>query len=217
MDGLLAELDADRLKRAQRRPRLLGVQAPLASIRIAICGPANARTAARRPASSPIPTFTFTVRKPAARAWAASWAAPERSIASIVRLTAIGARRRRRRAAARPARTAPAGEVPEREVDRGERLGDDGPLAAAGDDVGDRRVAGVVGEHRPAGVDLLDHLGDPDPVVGVKRRGLAVAGEPVAGLQRDEHSSRSLTAPWAARCPVPRSVRETVRTASLTG
>ena len=35
--------------------------APLASMRIAICGPANARTAARRPASSPIPTFTLTV------------------------------------------------------------------------------------------------------------------------------------------------------------
>ena len=36
-------------------------QAPLASIRIAMSGPPNARTAASRPASSPIATLTLTV------------------------------------------------------------------------------------------------------------------------------------------------------------
>ena len=36
------------------------VQAPLASRRSSICGPAAARTAATRPASSPTPTLTFT-------------------------------------------------------------------------------------------------------------------------------------------------------------
>ena len=81
-----------------------GDQAPLASIRIAICGPPNARTAASRPASSPIPTLTLTVSKPSARAWAASCAAPERSAAAIVQLTATGGGRVGRRAAARRAR-----------------------------------------------------------------------------------------------------------------
>ena len=37
-------------------------QAPLASIRIASSGPPNARTAATRPASSPMPTLSLTVR-----------------------------------------------------------------------------------------------------------------------------------------------------------
>ena len=46
------------------RPPRRRSQAPLASIRIASCGPPNARTAATRPASSPIPTFSLTVREP---------------------------------------------------------------------------------------------------------------------------------------------------------
>ena len=46
--------------------------APLASTRIAILSPTAARTAASRPASSPIPTFSFRQRKPASAQRAAA-------------------------------------------------------------------------------------------------------------------------------------------------
>ena len=62
-------------------------QAPFASIRIPTSGPTAARTAANRPASSPIPTLTFTHRNPARAAAAAAAAAPARSSAPIVAFT----------------------------------------------------------------------------------------------------------------------------------
>jgi len=62
-------------------------QAPLASSRIAISGPAAALTAATRSASPGSPTLTFTQRKPVSRAAAASDDARSGSAAAIVALT----------------------------------------------------------------------------------------------------------------------------------
>ena len=120
------------------RPRRAD-QAPLASILIAICGPANARTAASRPASSPIATFTLTVPKP-------------RCVPRPPRARRRSGRRRdrpvdrRRRGRRRPpssrhtgSRVAAPRQVPQRQIDRGERLGEHGRLGAPGQHVGDRR------------------------------------------------------------------------------
>ena len=61
VDRLLDQLEPRRRERLRsRRTASSTSQAPLASSADAISGPAAARTAARRPASSPIPTLTFT-------------------------------------------------------------------------------------------------------------------------------------------------------------
>lgn len=66
--------------------------APFASRRSAIPGPAAARTAATRPASSATPTFSFTQENPSDAARAASMAASSRETAPIVALTATASR-----------------------------------------------------------------------------------------------------------------------------
>ena len=69
---LLDELEPGGRERLDRaRPPRRRSQAPLASRRSAISGPAAARTAATRPASSPMPTLTFTQRSPPRAAAAA--------------------------------------------------------------------------------------------------------------------------------------------------
>ena len=107
------------------RERLADVaQAPLASTRIAIARPgrgAHRGDAARR--RRPTPTLTLTQPKPAAAAAAARGAAAvARSSAPSVALTgtAVAAPAASRCATGRP--VAPPRAVPEREVDRGERL-----------------------------------------------------------------------------------------------
>ena len=65
--------------------------APLASTRMAPCGPMAARTAATRSTSPGSPTFTFTVVWPAARAAASSGStAGTMALTGIVSRTAAG-------------------------------------------------------------------------------------------------------------------------------
>ncbi len=119
-------------------------------------GPAAARTAATRPASSPMPTLTFTQPKPA-RAAAAASARRSRPVLGAQRRVhrdPLG-RARREQVRHRPPGPPP-GAVPQREIDRRERRREVA-LGRAG-----REQLGVAGP----GVHAAQHL-----AVGVERRG----------------------------------------------
>ena len=69
----------------------------------------------------------------------------------------------------------PTGQVPERQVDRGQRLRQHGRLATAGQDVRDRGGVTVGFKDRAAVVERVGHGGRRDPVIGLERRRLAVS------------------------------------------
>ena len=135
-------------------------QAPLASIRIAICGPAKARTAARRPASSPIADLHLDV----AEALGAGLGRlvrrrRTRSAAAIVQLTATGERPARRPSSRhtgsrvrRPARSHSARSI------AASAWGRTVASAHAASDVGDRRHVGIGLEHRAAVLQRRPHV-----------------------------------------------------------
>ena len=149
--------------------------APLASRRSASSGPAAARTAARRPASSPTPTFTLTQPKPAARGRGGLLGGPravdggERRVDRDRGRRIVGDQRGDRLAAGPPAA------IPQREVDRGQRRREVVDRPTGVEQLRTVQAAGA-GEHRRVAFERRPRALQADAVVGLERRRLAVAG-----------------------------------------
>ena len=171
--------------------------APFASTRIAIWSPTAARTAASRPASSPIPTLSFRQRNPASAHCAAASAAPARSGKAIVALTAT-------------ARTAPAAiscatGKPVRRPARSQSArsiaasacgsGRSAAQAASSSAWVERGLARA--EHGLVGVECGHHRGERDAVVGLERRRLA---HPVVAVAEVEPHAQHLALGQLAPC-----------------
>ena len=161
------------------------VHAPLASIRIATWSP-TAR-AHRRDARRVVPDADLDLDAREAQlrgargrlGGARAVGRADRRVDRDVLQRAVGQQRGDRLA------RAPAGGVPEREVDGRQRLGQVGDLAAG---VQQRRAgaAAVVGEHLGVALQRLADDVERHAVVGLQRRGLAAAGDAVGPGQRED-------------------------------
>ena len=192
---LLGELDARGREVAQVRDRLVdrpgAVGVDPDAPRARRSPPAPRRPGRRRRRS---PTLTLTQSKPRLPAAAAAAAAPARSSAAIIALTGIERAASTEISSAHRARRALAGEVPQREVDRRERLREVA-LGPAGRRAAPRAAARPrAGQHLRVGVERGAHGRQRHAVVALERRGLADAGEPVVGVQRAPAAARARSA-----------------------
>ena len=174
VDGLLDELEARRAPAPRssapppRRPRRRSRRGAAPS-----AGPAAARAAATRPASSPTPTLSFTQANPAARGLRARGRGA-RAVGGVDRrVHRHGVERVVREQLGDRAAGALPGAVPEREVDRRERLGEVAGARQASSTVMPSASSSSAVDRRGVGVQRAAHVVVAHPVVGLQRRGLA--------------------------------------------
>ena len=168
MHGLLSQLEARPAPARAECASAAGTsQAPLASTRSATYGPTAARTAARRPASSPTPDIDLHADEtPPPRQRRRPLPRPRDRARPTVALTGVepgGTKRTAGFATGRPARLP--GEVPEGDVERGERLGE----GSRRPQLVEQRAVGRLGTVRP-GRGRPSAARASGPVIGVEQR-----------------------------------------------